>query len=57
GEEKYYKVYNAHDEIMFNGTCKDGMVWEGKMYFYDKDDILDNVEIWKKGKYHSNGQL
>lgn len=51
------KIYNTLDEIIFEGNCKDGKVWDGKMYFYDKDGILLNIEIWRNGSYHSDGQL
>ena len=51
------KQYNENGEIKFDGMCKDGKVWDGKMYFYDNDGILLVVEIWKNGVYNSNGQL
>ncbi len=30
---------------------------EWKAYKYDSDGILLKIEIWKRGKYHSDGQL
>ena len=53
----YVKKYNQENEIIFTGTCKDGKVWEGKMYFYDSDGILLRVEVWKEGEYLKVGRL
>lgn len=58
GEDlSFNKIYNDNDEIIFDGMCKSGKVWDGKMYFYDKDGILLFVEIWKNGEYQSDGFL
>ena len=53
----YNKVYNSTDEIWQDGTFKNGQLWEGKVYEYDKDGILLKVKIFKNGVYHSDGQL
>jgi antitoxin component YwqK of YwqJK toxin-antitoxin module len=53
----YNKIYNANDEIWQDGTFKNGQLWDGKVYEYDKDGILLKVEIFKNGNYHSDGQL
>lgn len=53
----YNKVYNDNDEIWQDGTFKNGQLWEGKVYEYDKDGILLKVKIFKNGVYHSDGQL
>ena len=45
------KVYNHRGDIIWDGACKAGKAWSGKMYFYDKDDILIYIEIWQDGKY------
>lgn len=53
----YNKVFNENDEIWQDGTFKNGMLWEGKVYQYDKDGILLKVKVFKDGVYHSDGQL
>ena len=53
----YNKVYNVNDEISQDGTFKNGVLWEGKVYVYDKDGILLKVRVFKNGLYHSDGQL
>jgi antitoxin component YwqK of YwqJK toxin-antitoxin module len=53
----YNKLYNKNDEIWMDGEFKGGKLWEGKLYRYDSDGILLKIEVWKNGKYHSDGQL
>lgn len=53
----YNKLYNNDDELWMDGQFKSGKLWDGKLYKYDSDGILLKIEIWKNGKYHSDGQL
>lgn len=53
----YNKVYNANDEIWQDGDFKNGLLWDGKLYEYDRDGILLKVKVFKNGIYHSDGQL
>jgi len=53
----YNKVYNDNDEIWMDGEFKNGQLYDGKVYDYDQDGILQKVRIFKLGKYHSDGQL
>jgi len=53
----YNKVYNENEELWLDGKFKNGKLWDGKLYKYDSDGILLKVEVWKNGKYHSDGQL
>jgi hypothetical protein len=53
----YNKVYNSNDDIWQDGTFKNGLLWDGKVYEYDKDGILLKVKVYKNGSYHSDGQL
>jgi len=55
--DSYNKVYNSDEELYLDGKFKSGKLWDGKLYKYDSDGILLKIEIWKKGKYHSDGQL
>lgn len=53
----YNKVYNQDDEISQDGEFRNGRLWDGKVYVYDSDGILLKVKVFKKGVYHSDGQL
>ena len=53
----YNKVYNDNDEIWMEGEFKNGQLWDGKVYDYDADGILQKVRLFKVGRYHSDGQL
>ncbi|MFT4601947.1 MAG: antitoxin component YwqK of YwqJK toxin-antitoxin module [Arenicella sp.] len=53
----YNKLYNKDDEIVLDGEFKNDLLYNGKYYKYDSDGILLKVEIWKNGKYHSDGVL
>lgn len=53
----YNKVYNDDDEIWQDGIFKEGKLWDGKVYVYDRDGILLKVKVYKAGLYHSDGQL
>lgn len=51
------KIYDKGGNIIFDGALKEGCAWNGKHYIYSKDGLLMKIEIWKDGKYHSDGQL
>ena len=53
----YNKVYNENDEISQDGEFRNSRLWDGKVYVYDSDGILLKVKVFKKGVYHSDGQL
>jgi Ca-activated chloride channel homolog len=53
----YNKLYNSNDELWMDGEFKDGKLVKGKLYKYDSDGILLKIEIWKSGKYHSDGNF
>src|SRR3989338_2541016 len=53
----YNKVYNEDDEIWQDGVFKEGKLWDGKVYVYDRDGILLKVKVYKSSVYHSDGQL
>ncbi len=54
---QYNKIYTEDQEIWQDGVFRDGQLWIGKVYVYDQDGILLQVEIYKNGVYHSDGQL
>jgi antitoxin component YwqK of YwqJK toxin-antitoxin module len=51
------KVWDEYDQLLYEGDFKNCRLWNGKYYIYDKDGLLLKVEIYKNGKYFSNGQL
>lgn len=53
----YNKVYNTNQEIWQDGEFRNGQLWDGKVYEYDRDGILLKVQVYKQGVYHSDGQL
>jgi antitoxin component YwqK of YwqJK toxin-antitoxin module len=53
----YNKVYNSDQELWMDGEFREGKLLDGKLYKYDSDGILLKIEVWKDGKYHSDGQL
>lgn len=55
--EGYNKVYNENDEIWLDGNFKEGQLFDGKVYIYNKDGILKKIKIYKEGKFHSLGQI
>ncbi|MEX1191064.1 MAG: hypothetical protein WEA99_03760 [Brumimicrobium sp.] len=53
----YNKIYNDDKELWMEGDFKDGLLWDGRLYVYDEDGLLLKVEVYRKGKYNSDGQL
>jgi len=51
------KIYNLDKEIWLEGTFKNGQLWKGKEYVYDRDGILLNIRLYENGVYVSDGQL
>ena len=49
--------YDYNGNPKFEGEFRNGCLWNGKRYFYDKDGLLIKIEIWKEGIYHSDGKL
>ncbi len=56
-KESYNKIYNGDNEIWQDGIFKNGQLWDGKEYVYDRDGILLKVRIYKEGKHIYDGQL
>lgn len=53
----YNKVYNSNLELWMDGEFKNGRLHNGRLYVYDEDGLLLKVEVYKDGKYHSDGQI
>ncbi|MEZ4938894.1 MAG: hypothetical protein R2799_14995 [Crocinitomicaceae bacterium] len=52
-----FNMLYKNDELFQVGKFKGGRLWEGKFYKYDADGLLLKIEIYKGGKYHSDGQM
>jgi hypothetical protein len=56
--KKHGKGTETHEwGSKYVGEFKNGQLYDGKVYDYDQDGILQKVRIYKLGKYHSDGQL
>ena len=53
----FNKVFNDDKELWMEGEFKDCGLFDGRLYIYDEDGLLEKVEVYKNGKYHSDGQL
>lgn len=53
----YNTIYNQNNELWMVGDFKNKRLWDGKLYVYDEDGLLQKVEVYKEGVFHSNGQL
>jgi len=51
------KIYNLDNETWLEGDFKNGQLWKGKEYIYDREGILLNVRLYENGLYVSDGQL
>jgi len=52
-----YKKNGPNGEMNAEGEFKNGCLWNGRHFIFDKDGLLLKVEVYKEGKYHSDGQL
>lgn len=50
-------LYNAAQQITQVGDFRNGRLWNGKWYRYNKDGILVRIEIYKDGKYIGTGVI
>lgn len=50
-------LYNASQQITQVGDFRNGRLWDGKWYRYNKDGILVRIEIYKDGKYIGTGVI
>lgn len=52
-----HTLYNKNKQISQKGEFKNGKLWDGKFYKYDKDGILTNIEIYQNGAYVGEGVI
>lgn len=53
----YNKIFNENKALWMEGAFKEGSLFDGRVYIYDKDGLLLKVEVYKEGRYFSDGQL
>jgi hypothetical protein len=51
------RLYNQFFELALRGTFRNGQLWNGRIYVYDSDEMLQRIEIIEKGVYCRDGQL
>jgi antitoxin component YwqK of YwqJK toxin-antitoxin module len=56
-KDGYHMIYDENHEIWLEGEFKDFKFWRGKHYIYGDDGLLERIEVWVDGKYHSDAQL
>ena len=52
-----HTLYNRNKQILQKGLFKDGRLYDGKFYKYDRNGLLTNVEIYQAGKYIGEGVI
>lgn len=53
----YKKLYNRDRQISKDGTFRDYRLIEGKQYIYDDNGILQQIMIFKDGRYIGDGVI
>lgn len=56
-KDGYNKLYNNNKQISEDGEFKGGKLFNGKKYIYDKNGLLDKIEVYKNGKYAGDAQM
>lgn len=56
-ENGFNEVLTLDKDPLQVGLFKDGKLWDGKVYIYDRDGILLKVKVFKEGIYVGDGQL
>lgn len=51
------KIPKNSKPITEDGEYKDGKLWNGKKYIYDKNGLLEKIEIYKEGKYVGDAEI
>lgn len=52
-----HTLYNKNRQIAQKGEFKNGRLWDGKLYKYDANGILNNIEVYQGGKYVGEGVI
>jgi antitoxin component YwqK of YwqJK toxin-antitoxin module len=52
-----HTLYNKNRQIWQKGLFKDGRLLDGKIYKYNRDGILEAIEMYQGGKYVGSGVI
>lgn len=52
-----HTLYNRNRQIYQKGEFKGGRLWDGKVYKYNSDGILTNIELYQDGQYVGEGVI
>ncbi len=52
-----HTLYNRNRQISQKGEFKNGRLYDGKLYRYNTDGILQKIEIYQNGKYVGEGVI
>lgn len=55
--EGWNTLYDMQHRLAQQGEYRNGVLWNGKVYKYDKNGLLTGVDIYAKGKYAGKGVL
>lgn len=50
-ENGYNTLYDKQLRLSQQGEFKEGRLWDGKRYHYDRDGILDRIQVFKGGRF------
>lgn len=53
----YQKRYNKNKQIVEDGLFEGGKLKKGKKYVYDKNGLLDKIEVYNDFKYSGDAQI
>lgn len=56
-ENGYNTLYDKQLRLSQQGEFKDGRLWDGKRYEYDRNGILERIRIYKQGRYLGDAVL
>ncbi len=47
-------VFSLTKQILKKGEFKNGYLWKGRTYIYDKNGVLTTIKIYKDGKFYGD---
>lgn len=53
----FNKLYTSTNEIWMDGLFRDGQLFSGKVFEYDKDGVLFRVRVYQDGEYIKDGMI
>jgi antitoxin component YwqK of YwqJK toxin-antitoxin module len=56
-ENGWNTLYDQQLRLSQQGEFKNGRLWDGKRYTYDKDGLLTRIQIYKAGKYFGDAAI